>query len=158
MKQNISKIFLFLTIFLLLNCGFKTLEKSQINSFTVNDIITTGDKRVNYKIKNILLANSTNDSQNILSINLSSDKNKVVKEKNIKNEIIKYQITLNVTLEFKKLKKEKKVKTILSATGDYNVAKNNSTTLNFEKKLIENLAENISNRILDAINLKLNDI
>ena len=158
MKQNISKIFLFLTIFLLLNCGFKTLEKSQINSFTVNDIITTGDKRVNYKIKNILLANSTNDSQNILSINLSSDKNKVVKEKNIKNEIIKYQITLNVTLEFKKLKKENKVKTILSATGDYNVAKNNSTTLNFEKKLIENLAENISNRILDAINLKLNDI
>ena len=47
MKQNISKIFLFLSIFLLLNCGFKTLDRSQINSFTVKDLITTGDKRIN---------------------------------------------------------------------------------------------------------------
>ena len=158
MKQNISKIFLFLSIFLLLNCGFKTLDRSQINSFTVKDLITTGDKRINYKIKNILLANSKNDSQNIILINLTSNKNKIIKEKNIKNEITKYQISLNVSLEFKKFKKEKKIITILSATGDYPVAENYSSTLNFEKKLIDNLVENVSNQILDEINLKLNDI
>ena len=41
--------------------------------------------------------------------------------------------------------------------GDYLVADNYSSTLNNEKKLVENLVDRIGKKILDEINLKLND-
>ena len=46
----------------------------------------------------------------------------------------------------------------LSSVGDYLVADNYSTTLNNEKKLITNLVENISEKIIKKISLQLDDI
>jgi len=43
-------------------------------------------------------------------------------------------------------------------SGDYLVAKSYSTTLNNEKKLIENLVNEISEKILDEIIKKINDL
>ena len=43
----------------------------------------------------------------------------------------------------------------LSSEGDYLVGDNNSITISNEKKVVDNLLENISKKILDEINFKL---
>ena len=128
------------------------------NSFSIQDIKTSGDKRINFKIKNNLLNYTKKDSQNILIINLNTKKTKNIKEKNIQNEITKYEISLDVSLEFNLINEDTNYKIDLSNNGDYLVVDSYSTTLNNEKKIIDDLIENISEKILRRISLKLNDI
>ena len=158
MKKIITKSFLFLFLFATVNCGFKVINESENSSFSIQDIKTSGDKRINFKIKNNLLNYTKKDSQNILIINLNAKKTKNIKEKNIQNEITKYEITLDVSLEFNLINDDTNYKIDLSNKGDYLVVDSYSTTLNNEKKLTNDLIENISEKILKKISLKLNDI
>ena len=158
MKQIITKSFLFLLLFTAVNCGFKVINESEKNKFSIQEIKTSGDKRINFKIKNNLLNYSKKNNQNILLIDLSTKKTKNIKEKNIKNEITKYEISLNVNVKFNLINSDANYKINLSNKGIYLVADSYSTTLNNEKKLIDDLIENISEKILKKISLKLNDI
>ena len=48
-----KSLFLTLIIFFLTNnCGFKIVNKGEIYNFDINEIITSGDNRINFKIKN----------------------------------------------------------------------------------------------------------
>ena len=49
-------IFIASFIFLSLTtaCGFKVVKHSELKNFDIAEIITTGEKRINYKIKNKL--------------------------------------------------------------------------------------------------------
>ena len=158
MKKIITKSFLFLFLFITVNCGFKVINESEKNQFSIQEIKTSGDKRINFKIKNNLLNYSKKNNQNILLINLSTKKTKNIKEKNIKNEITKYEISLDANVKFNLINSDKNYKINLSNKGNYLVADSYSTTLNNEKKLIDDLKKNISEKILKKISLKLNDI
>ena len=158
MKQVITKSFLFLFLFATVNCGFKVINESEKNNFSIQEIKTSGNKRINFKIKNNLLNYSKKNSQNILLIDLSTKKTKNIKEKNIKNEITKYEISLNVDISFNLINSNTNHKISFTNKESYLVVDSYSTTLNNEKKLIDNLVENISEQILKKISLKLNDI
>ena len=158
MKQVITKFFLFLFLFTTVNCGFKVINESEKNNFSIQEIKTSGDKRINFKIKNNLLNSAKKNNQNTLFINLSTKKTKNIKEKNIKNEITKYEIALDVNVRFNLINSDTSHKISLSNKGSYLVVDSYSTTLNNEKKIIDDLAENISEKILKKISLKLNDI
>tara|TARA_A100001011_G_C14178707_1_gene785810 strand:+ start:578 stop:1054 length:477 start_codon:yes stop_codon:yes gene_type:complete len=158
MQKIISKSFLLLILLLTVNCGFKVINETENNNFTIQDIKSFGDKRINFKIKNNLLTYSKTDGKNILFLNLKTKKNKSIKEKNIKNEITKYQISLDVNVTFNLINSDLDYVINLSSVGDYLVADNYSTTLNNEKKLITNLVENISEKIIKKISLQLDDI
>ena len=158
MKQVITKSFLFLFLFATVNCGFKVINESEKNNFSIQEIKTSGDKRINFKIKNNLLNYSKKNSQNILLIDLSTKKTKNIKEKNIKNEITKYEIFLNVNVKFNLIDSDTNHEINLSNKGSYLIADSYSTTLNNEKKITNDLIENISEKILKKISLKLNDI
>ena len=158
MKQIITKSFLFLFLFATVNCGFKVINESEKNNFSIQEIKTSGDKRINFKIKNNLLNSAKKNNQNTLFINLSTKKTKNIKEKNIKNEITKYEISLNIDIKFNLINSDVNYKINLSNKGNYLVADSYSATLNNEKKLTDDLIENISEKILKKISLKLNDI
>ena len=147
-------IFLFL---ITANCGFKIIDKTNINNYNIKDIVTTGDIRISYKIKNNLLINSKKESNNNLIINIETKKKKEIKEKNIKNEIVKYQIKIIANLEVNFINKGQKFKINQSAEGEYSVESTYSTTLTNEKKLIESLTEDISDKIQNKLNLLIND-
>jgi len=92
-------------------------------------------------------------------IDITSKKNKTIKEKNIKNEITKYQINLDINVSFKSLEDSSiNIFKNFSVSGDYSVGKIHSTSINNEKKLIDNLIENLSKMILNEMTLKLNDL
>ena len=158
MIKNIAKIFLICLLFVTTGCGFKVLNELEDNNFTINDIQTTGDKRINFKKRNNLLTYTKKDTQNILFVNLDSKKIKSIKEKNIKNEVTKYLISITINLEFSILNINEKHQISISNEGEYLVADNYSSTLSNEKKLIDDLIDNISDEIIKRITLKLDDI
>tara|TARA_B100001996_G_scaffold354354_1_gene316272 strand:+ start:306 stop:782 length:477 start_codon:yes stop_codon:yes gene_type:complete len=158
MNQIVTKVLLIGLFLINANCGFKVLDKSKINNFHIKEIQTFGNNRINYKIKNYLLINSSKNNENILSINLRTKKNKNIKEKNIKNEITKYEVLIESNLDFISINDGNNYNIKVSSKGDYLVADNYSTTLSNEKKLVDDLIEDISQQILDEIGLKLNDI
>ena len=69
MKKIITKSFLFLFLFATVNCGFKVINESEKNNFSIQEIKTSGDKRINFKIKNNLISYAKKNDQNKLSIN-----------------------------------------------------------------------------------------
>ena len=152
------KTTLLFVMFLTIGCGFKVLNEAQSNNFLIKDISVSGDKRINFKIKNNLLTYSKEDSQNEILININTSKEKNTKEKNIKNEITKYQINLRVELIIKLLNTGEEITLSMSNSGDYLVAGSYATTLDNEKKLINNLIENTSEEIIKKINIELDDI
>ena len=149
---------MFLILFATVNCGFKVINEAENNSFSIQDIKTSGDKRINFKIKNNLLNYTKKDSQNILIINLNTKKTKNIKEKNIKNEIIKYELKIIAEIEYLTLGEGNSGKFILSESGDYEVAKIYSNTLNNEKNLVKILTDKISNKINENIIKIVNDL
>tara|TARA_Y100000992_G_scaffold278139_1_gene223478 strand:- start:761 stop:1237 length:477 start_codon:yes stop_codon:yes gene_type:complete len=158
MRQILVKSLLILLLLTTVNCGFKVINESEKNEFSIENIKTSGDKRINFKIKNDLLNYSKKNNQNVLFIDLKTKKTKNIKEKNIKNEITKYEIILNANVKFNLVNSDVIYKINLSNNGNYLVEDSYSTTLNNEKKLIDDLIENMSEKILKKIILKLNDI
>ena len=158
MIKKFTKILIVSSFILLSHCGFKTIDTSQMNKFTIQEIKTTGDKRVGFKIKNNLVAGSEKNNKNILIINLDTKKTNSIKEKNIKNEITKYNITLEIIVKINFIGSDIEDRFNINISGDYLVGSNYSTTINNEKKIIDNLSENISENILKKISAKINDI
>tara|TARA_B100001559_G_C16361478_1_gene557596 strand:+ start:131 stop:604 length:474 start_codon:yes stop_codon:yes gene_type:complete len=156
--KKLTNICLFLVLFLTLNCGFKIVDKSQLNNFSIKEIKLNGDKRINFKIKNNLIINSTKNSNNVLFLNIETKKTKKIKEKNIKNQITKYEILLNTIINYHSNKSDKYEPINLTVTGSFLVAENYSDTLNNEKKLVDSLIENISNEAIEEIGQRLDDI
>ena len=158
MKKIVLKISLFILLLLTISCGFKVLNKSEINNYSIKEIVTTGDKKISYKIKSNLLSYSKELSQNELILYIDVKKTKNIKEKNIRNEITKYQINLNVDVSYNLLGSSNELKKMnFAINGDYNVAKFHSNTISNENKLLDNLVQNISDEISNEIKIKMND-
>ena len=102
-KGYILKFLLILVYFSVTSCGFKIADQSNLN-FSIREINTIGEKRVNFKIKNELLYNTNKNEQKELIVNLNTKKIRQIKEKNIKNEIKKYELILTVDVEFRRMK------------------------------------------------------
>ena len=158
MKNIIIKcalIFLFIT---LSNCGFKVLDNLETNNFSIKEINAFGDKRINFTIKNDLITNNSNNTTNSLILTLDTKKVKQIKEKNINNEITKYEITLVSDVELNFLEKNLKHKFTVSSKDDYLAGDKYSTTIQNEKNLIKNLTNDLSDKIRNKINLITNDL
>ncbi len=147
------------TILILLSgCGFKVVNLSEIENFNIIAVNTEGEKRINYIIKNNLSKSSKKNEASEITIDLKTKKNKEIKEKNIKNEITKYEIIIVVDVLVKKLEDNTAFNFTISSNGSYSVDAQNSTTRNNEKKLILLLSNNLADKILNETNIKLNDI
>ena len=155
MKKTIITSLLVICLLVLSNCGFKVVDKSSENDFFIKQVNIVGDKKIGFILKNNLLLNSQKNNQRKLLINLESEKNRLIKEKNIKNEITKYQITIDVNVNIIQLSNNEEIKFTVSASGDYSVPGSYSLTLSNEKKLIENITVKLSEEILEEINIKI---
>tara|TARA_Y100000816_G_C26074204_1_gene565288 strand:+ start:131 stop:607 length:477 start_codon:yes stop_codon:yes gene_type:complete len=158
MKNFFIKIILTTFFLLFTSCGFKVMDNSSLTNFSINKLETFGDKRVNFKLKNDLEILTAETSENFINIKITTNKNKSVKEKNIKNEIEKYKIELKADLQVSlNTKKEIKRMSFL-VTGDFLASSTHSKTLNNEKKLVDNLTKDLSKKIRNQIIIYLNDI
>ena len=148
-----KKLFFFL--FLLSSCGFKVV--TNINNYNFDDIIISGDKRVNYTLKNKLLSSSNAKSTNVIKLNIFTDREKIIKEKNISNKVTKYEIKINAKVDYSFIKNGIEDNLAIVETGFYDVGTRYSETLNNEKKLINILIDSLTKEIIKKLNITLND-
>ena len=146
-------IFLFTT-----SCGFTIVEKDLRNKFEISEITTSGDSRINYKIKNKILFTSSNLEKKLIDMKLQTVKAKEIKEKNIRNEITKYQITITAKVLINRTGNNNVAEFNIIKSGDFNVSNQHSQTLNDEKKLINLLIDDLAKEILDEIFLRVDDL
>ena len=148
-----KKLFFFL--FLLSSCGFKVVTNT--NNYNFDDIIISGDKRVNYTLKNKLISSSNTKSTNVIKLNIFTDKEKIIKEKNISNKVTKYEIKINAKVDYSFIKNGIEDNLTIVKTGFYDVGTRYSETLNNEKKLTNLLIDSLTKEIIKNLNIKLND-
>jgi|TARA_B100001939_G_C16740288_1_gene529439 outer membrane lipopolysaccharide assembly protein LptE/RlpB len=156
--KNLKLITIAISLILLTGCGFKVIDKRELLNFNIKEISTNGDKRINFELKNKLSDYNDTNSSKVIKIELDTKKTKSIKEKNISNEITKYQIKVIVNVKLIKTDNTNNLEFTIEREGDYVVADKFSQTLNNEKKLIRNITEKISESIIGEIINKLNVI
>ena len=156
--KNLKLITIAISLILLTGCGFKIIDKRELLNFNIKEISTYGDKRINFELKNKLSDYNDTNSSKVIKIELDTKKTKSIKEKNISNEITKYQIKVIVNVKLIKTDNTNNLEFTIEREGDYVVADKFSQTLNNEKKLIRNITEKISESIIGEIINKLNVI
>ena len=156
--KNLKLITIAISLILLTGCGFKVIDKRELLNFNIKEISTNGDKRINFELKNKLSDYNDTNSSKVIKIELDTKKTKSIKEKNISNEITKYQIKVIVNVKLIKADNTNNLEFTIEREGDYVVADKFSQTLNNEKKLIRNITEKISESIIGEIINKLNAI
>ena len=145
------------TLIFFAGCGFKLLDQTKLKNYNILEIKDSGDKKVNFFIKNELnnLLNDAN-SNNDLIITIKTEKVKSIKEKNKKNQITKYNININSIIEIYFVNKNVTKTINLNKENFYNVNTNQSVTRNNQKNIENNLndelAQDISNKLLRIIN------
>ena len=155
MKKIILIIFLITT---LNNCGFKIAENKELKEYLITEINTYGEGRINYQIKKLLSIKSKTNSEKKLKITIITNKEKKVKEKNIKNEITKYQMNVTTKVNFEDISQKLLGNFTINVSGEYRILENHIQTINNEKKLQKNLANKLANRIIKELSNKLNDL
>ena len=157
--MKIKFLFVLLLGLLITNCGYKVINQSELINFFITDLDSSGDNRVNYKIKNkLLIYGKDKAGLKPIKINLNKNKTKTIKEKNIKNEVTKYWITINVNVEVKDRNNATIANFSVNHRGDYDVASQYFKTLNSEKRLIELLSEKLKDKIITSLINELNDL
>ena len=157
--KKIKFISTIITILLLtFGCGFKVVKQNEYMNFKIVDIETSGEKRINYKVKNKLLLLTKRDNENNIDVILNTTKKRSVKEKNIKNEITKYLITIKMDVKFKQINNEKLYNFSVISSKDYDVSSKYSATLRTEKKILDILSDEMVDKIINKISVKLNAI
>ena len=156
--NNLKLIIIAISLILLTNCGFKIIDKRELLNFNIEEISASGDKRINFKLKNKLSHYNNINSNKIISIELDTKNVKSVKEKNLNNKITKYQIKVTVNVKLIKTDNTNNLEFTVERKGDYVVADKFSQTLNNEKKLTSNIVDKISEDIIGEIINKLNVI
>lgn len=156
MKQQIRLIFLISYIFLI-GCGFKPI--STISNYKITDIQFKGDDKVNFILKNrINQRQNQGNSENNIKLEINSNKNKIVKEKNIQNEITKYTLIITTNINYSINGQEEVKNLALSKSGDYDVETNYSQTLTNEKNIFKLLVNELADEINKNLILNLSDL
>lgn len=160
MKIYYKTLILIFILFISTSCGYKTLDYKKVRNINLNEVTNEGNKSINFKILSQLKQLFTsNQSQNeIYDIHLISKENVTIKEKNKKNEITKYEISIKCNLVFKNTINEKKFKIDLIKKTNYRVDNKNLKTIQNKKKAREELIASMSEEIIEKIVQKLNDI
>tara|TARA_B100001057_G_scaffold361381_1_gene363813 strand:- start:735 stop:1202 length:468 start_codon:yes stop_codon:yes gene_type:complete len=155
MKIKILFTIMFFTIFS--SCGFKIVDQDYFKGYKFAQTNITGDKRIVYLLKNKLKQGDKSAKRSLI-INISIEQQKDIKEKNIQNEITKYEITVTAKVDFNVIENNNSGEFIISKNGDFNVNKRYSDTLNNEKKIIKNIINEISKQIIKNLSIKLNEL
>ena len=158
MKILKKNFILFIAVMFIANCGFKVLDKSQLQNLKIESLETQGDKKTSFLIKSSLQKYFTNNENGeSIFLVIKTDKTKTINEKNFKNQIKKYTISLNTNISINYLDKIKNKNFTIIVNGSYDVSNNHSTTISNQNNLEKNLAKKSAELIIKELILKIND-
>ena len=147
-----KKIFTFLLFLFLSSCGFEatySLKNRAIYAFSISELVLTGNRQINLKIKQILnpYKNPKIEEEKSFALNISSSSEKIITTKDAAGDAVKFKN--EITLKVQILLDEKNMKNLV-VIEDF-IYDNNSDTFElrtYEKQIKNNLTEAAVNKIL----------
>ena len=147
-----KKIFTFLLLLFLSSCGYEatySLKNRSIYAFSISELVLTGDRQINIKIKQLLnpYTNPKIEEEKKFILNISSSSEKIITTKNAAGDAVKFKNEITV-----------KVQALLNGKNATNLViiedfiyDNNPDTFElrtYENQIKNNLAEAAVNKIL----------
>ena len=147
-----KKIFTFLLFLFLSSCGYEatySLKNRSIYAFSISELVLTGDRQVNLKIKQLLnpYTNPKIKEEKNFVLNISSSSEKIITTKDAAGDAVKFKneitVKVQVFLDGKNISN-----LVIIEDFEYD---NNSNTFDlktYENQIKNNLAEAAVNKIL----------
>lgn len=154
MKKKIIITFACLLIFS--GCGFKLVNNQKLHNFSIINVDTTGDNKIAYYLKNNLEEKKEIKNRKI-DLDIKIRKDKTIKEKNIKNQITKYQILLRLDISYTTNENNMNGSFSITRLGNYAVEEQYSQTINNENNLMDTLNNNLAEEIKEKLSVITND-
>ena len=148
-----NKFILIIILSLLISCGYKPSNQKNNNLVYLQNIEIIGEQRISYILKNNILLVSNKDSKNRYAAKIKIVKKKKDKVKNKNGKILRYNLALNTDLELTNLLNNTKVIKTFSRDANYEVATIHSDTIKNENNVTKNLIQQISDDIVNFLNI-----
>ena len=142
-----------LLILLISSCSYQKMNSVDQKKFHIKEFEVSGDKRESFIIQKKILRFSNENSINKIKILIKLKRNKSIKEKNIQNKVVKYDLTLMAEVTIIELNTTKEIKRVFTANETYNVDDSYSNTVNNSKAASNSLIDRIVNEILDQLRI-----
>ena len=137
-------IFIVIALFILNNCGYTPIYSSKENNFYIKEISQKNKSKLNFKIINNIKRFSNQDSENVIQLEISSNKEINTIAKDEKGNPSRFQMTvfLNINVLSKNNYEVNKTKT-LTANFNYQNNSNKFSLKQYEKEIEDILINKI---------------
>ena len=146
--NKILNYILILFLFGLLSCDYKPILSYKNYQFSINANNISGDDKINSIIINKF--NNLKGNKKEYYINLASTKEKKIISKNAEGDPVIFELIINVNYEVQRNDKILIKNNVIRKTT-YNNISDKFELESYEKTIINNLATNISDRIMFSI-------
>ncbi len=139
-------IFVVIALFILNNCGYSPIYSSKNNNFYI-DISQKDRSKLNSKIENNIKKFSNQNSENIIQLEISSNKKINIISKDKKGDPSRFSMTISLTINILN-KNNYEINKTKSFTEkfDYNNNSNKFSLKQYEKDIEDNLINKIIER------------
>ena len=143
-----KKIFLFISIFFIYNCGYSPLYLENKKDILINLQEITGDFELNNYIKNDLKISSDKNSSNIFDLSVETKYEKIILTKDATGVATDYRLDLSV--KFTILSENNKT---VSYKESFKIKNMNEKfeQSNYEKEIKRNFSENIKDKLISKL-------
>ena len=146
----LMKKFALMLFLLLSSCGYEAIhsKKNIVNyDFSITNLILTGERDVNLKIKEKLYNYSLNKRDKNFILSISSNVEKVVLSKNLSGDPTKFKSIVIINIEVLMENKLKNNLRIIESL-DYSNIDNKFDLRRYEKEIKNNLAEAATDKLI----------
>jgi len=141
-------IFVVIALFMLNNCGYNPIYSSKNNNFNI-DISQKDRSKLNSKIENNIKKFSNQNSENIIQLEISSNKKINIISKDKKGDPSRFSMTISLTINtLNKNNYEINKTKSFSENFDYNNNSNKFSLKQYEKNIEDNLINKIVERAI----------
>jgi hypothetical protein len=147
-----KKIFTFLLFIFLSSCGYEatySLKNRAIYAFSISELVLTGDRQINLKIKQLLnpYSNPKIAEEKKFVLNISSSSEKIITTKDAAGDAVKFKNEITVKVQVF-LDGKNMSNLVIIEDFEYDNNSNTSELRTYENQIKNNLAEAAVDKIL----------
>lgn len=157
MNKFLVRNILILLMLILTSCAYEAIYSEKNYSFEINEIVFTGENKINKIIKQKLkiIKNNNDDGKKAYSLLVNSDQKKTIVSKDSKGDTLKFEIIITTYYEITR-NENFLFKGQIKKSNIYNNVSDKFKLEQNENIIIQNLSEKISEEIISSI-INLND-
>ena len=144
-----KKILIPILLLFLSSCGYEAIHSKKnliYYDFSINNLTFTGDRKINMKVKERLKSYTLKKKDKSFALKISSDTEKIVLAKDIAGDPSSFKIIIKINVEVILLNKFNIVESF-----NYNNTANKYDLEQYEREIINNLAETATEKLIYKI-------